>query len=257
MRLTSFKAALARIPAARALNLAPERPRIEKLALIIVEAAIELVPEELWDHPAVRAYAARRGRKPGEILLDRSYHHAAMKKLPEAEKRGRPDITHFVLLEALGSPLNKRGLLEVWVQARSGHVIWVNPETRLPRVYERFKGLIEKLYRVPVVEADGKVLLRLEEKGLERLIEDIDPDLRILLSERGELTSWSKLASILTSARKPMIMIGGFPHGDFHRNVYQLADRMVSIWPEALEAWIIASRAISIVESALKLGEYD
>jgi len=224
---------------------------------VVVEAAVELVPEELWDHPAVRAYAARRGRKPGEILLDRSYHHAAMKKLPEAEKRGRPDITHFVLLEALGSPLNKRGLLEVWVQARSGHVIWVNPETRLPRVYERFKGLIEKLYRVPVVEADGKVLLRLEEKGLEQLIEDIDPDLRILFSERGELTSWSKLASILTSARKPMIMIGGFPRGDFHRNVYQLADRVVSIWPEALEAWIIASRAISMVESALKLGEYD
>jgi len=230
---------------------------LEKLVVVVVEAAIELVPEELWDHPSVRAYAARRGKKPGEILLDRSYHHAAMKRIPEAEKRGRPDITHFTLLEVLGSPLNKRGLVEVYVQARSGHIIWVNPETRLPRVYERFKGLIEKLYKVPVVEADGKVLLRLEEASLEDLLERLNPDLRILLSERGELMKWSKLGELITSARKPLIMIGGFPHGDFRRSVYQLADKVVSIWPEALDAWIIASRVISIVENALKLGEYD
>jgi len=34
-----------------------------------------------------------------------------MKKLRESEKRGRPDIVHFALLEALGSPLNKEILL--------------------------------------------------------------------------------------------------------------------------------------------------
>jgi len=228
---------------------------LEKLVIVIVEAAVELVPEELWDHPSVRAYAARRDKKPGEILLDRSYHHAAMKKISEAEKRGRPDIAHFTLLEILGSPLNKRGLVEVYLQARSGHIIWVNSETRLPRVYDRFKGLIEKLYKAPVVEADGKVLLKLEEASLKDLLEEVNPDLRILLSEKGELMKWSRLGELITSARKPLVMIGGFPHGDFHKSTYELADLVVSIWPEALEAWITASRITSIIEHALGIGE--
>ena len=228
---------------------------MEKLILIIVEAAIELVPESIQDHPSVRAYAARRGRKPWEILLDRSYHHSAMRRLPEAEKRGRPDITHFILLEALGSPLNKLSLLEVYVHARSGHVIWVNPETRLPRVYERFKGVIEKLYQEPVVEADGKILLKLEEKALGQLLDEVKPDLKILLSEKGELIGWSSFGELVTSARRPAIMIGGFPHGDFHKSTYEAADKIVSLWPEPLEAWIITSRTISIVEHALGVGE--
>jgi len=228
---------------------------LEKLILLIVEAAVELVPESIWDHPAVRAYAARRGKKPWEVLLDRSYHHAAMKKLPEAEKRGRPDIVHFILLEALGSPLNKRGMLEVYIQTRSGHVIWVNPKTRLPRVYERFKGLIEKLYREPVVEADGEVLLKMEEKSLSQLIKHLKPDLRILLSENGELMRWSAFGKLLNSLEKPLVMIGGFPRGDFHKETMDNADEVISIWPEALEAWIIASRIISLAEQVLKLGE--
>ncbi len=228
---------------------------MEKLILVVTEAAIELVPENICGHPAVRAYAARRGKKPEEVLLDRSYHHAAMKKLREAEQRGRPDITHFILLEVLGSPLNKLGLLEVYVQTRSGHVIWVSPETRLPRVYERFKGLIEKLYKEPVVEAEGKTLLKLEKKALTDLTEEVKPDIRILLSEKGRPTKWSRLGELLVSMKRPLVMIGGFPRGDFHEETVRNADEVISIWPESLEAWIIASRVVSIAENALGIGE--
>jgi len=228
---------------------------LKRLILAVVEAAVELVPERIWDHPAVKAYASRRGKKPGEVLLDRSYHHAAMRNLKEAEQRGRPDITHFILLEALGSPLNRRGMLEVYVQTRSGHVIWINPETRLPRVYERFKGLIEKLYKEPVVEADGKILLKLERKGLTELIKEVKPDARILLSERGRLVKWGELGRLLTARERPMVMIGGFPRGDFHEETLRSAEEVISIWPEPLEAWVVASRAISIVEQAIGIGD--
>lgn len=229
---------------------------LEKLVLLVVEAAIELVPRGIRDHPAVRAYAAKRGKKPGEVLLDRSYHHAAMKKLANSEKRGRPDITHFILLESFGSPLNKRGLLETYVHTMNGHAIWANPETRLPRVYERFKGLIEKLYRNPIVEVDGKILLKLEEKSLEDLIMEIDPDIRILLSEGGKLMRWKELGELIISRKKPLVMVGGFPRGDFCEETIKNADEIVSIWPEPLEAWIVTSRVISIIEQALGFGEY-
>ena len=228
---------------------------MEKLVLVIVEAAIELVPKSIRNHPAVRAYAAKRGKRPEEVLLDRSYHHAAMRKLREAEQRGRPDISHFILLEALGSPLNKCGMLELYVQTRSGHVIWINPETRLPRIYERFKGLIEKLYEEPIVKADGRILLKLEEKKLSELIKEVDPDICILLSEDGKPTKWSEFGKIITSRRKPLVMIGGFPRGGFHEETIRNADEIISLWPEPLEAWVIASRVISITEQALKIGE--
>ena len=226
---------------------------MEKLILVIVEAAVELVPEEIRGHPSVRAEAKRRGKRVDEILLDRSYHHAAMKNLPENWKRGRPDITHFTLLEALGSPLNRLGLLETYVQLRDGHIIWINPETRLPRVYERFKGLIEKLYKQPIVEADEKILLKMERKTLKNLIDELRPDLKILLSEDGEEVGWKELGELVTSHQRPMIMVGGFPRGDFSPETKKHADKIVRIWPTPLEAWTATSRILCIIEQNLNI----
>ena len=228
---------------------------MEKLILVIVEAAVELVPEEIRGHPSVRAEARRRGKRVDEILLDRSYHHAAMKNLSENWKRGRPDITHFTLLEALGSPLNRLGLLETFVQLRDGHIIWINPETRLPRVYERFKGLIEKLYKQPIVEADEKILLKMERKTLKNLIDELRPDLKILLSEDGEEVGWKELGELVTSHQKPMIMIGGFPRGDFSPETKKHADKIVRIWPTPLEAWTVTSRILCIIEQKLNIQQ--
>ncbi|MCD6261004.1 MAG: 16S rRNA methyltransferase [Thaumarchaeota archaeon] len=228
---------------------------MEKLILVIVEAAVELVPEEIRGHPSVRAEARRRGKRVDEILLDRSYHHAAMKDLPENWKRGRPDITHFTLLEALGSPLNRLGLLETYVQLRDGHVIWINPETRLPRVYERFKGLIEKLYMEPVVKVDEKILLKMERKALKNLIDELRPDLKILLSEDGEEVGWKELGELIISHQKPMIMVGGFPRGDFSPETKKHADKIVRIWPTPLEAWTVTSRILCIIEQNLNIQQ--
>ena len=77
------------------------------LNLFFVESSLELVPRKIARHPSVTRNAQREGKNPEGVLLDRSLHHHAMLSLPEAEKRGRPDIIHFCLLEALGSPLNK------------------------------------------------------------------------------------------------------------------------------------------------------
>ncbi|MCF8885385.1 MAG: 16S rRNA methyltransferase [Nitrososphaerota archaeon] len=221
---------------------------MEKLYFVIVEAAVELVPREISRHPSVIAYASRKGKKPVEVLLDRSYHHSAMHDLPKAWKRGRPDITHFTLLEILGSPLNKSGLVETYVCTQDGYIIYVDPETRLPRVYERFKGLIEKLYREPVVEVNGKILLRLERGGIRDLIEKVRPDVKILLSEKGVQVKWSDIGEKICMYSKPMVMLGGFPRGDFEEETIMNADMEVSIWSQPLESWIVASRILAILE---------
>ncbi|MCP8317603.1 MAG: 16S rRNA methyltransferase, partial [archaeon] len=63
----------------------------KSLVLILAESALELIPHELWKHPSVVKHASSKGKKVSEILLDRSYHHSAMLRLKDSEKRGRPD----------------------------------------------------------------------------------------------------------------------------------------------------------------------
>ena len=116
------------------------------LTFILAESALETVPQELWKHPAIENYSEKKGKSPRLIVLDRSYHHAAMEGMKDGEKRGRPDIVHFSLLEALGSPLNREGLLKVYVHTFDDHVISVDPQTRLPKNYNRFIGLMEQLF---------------------------------------------------------------------------------------------------------------
>ena len=87
------------------------------LILILAESALERIPKKLWTHPAVKSYAQERKKPAKLLLLDRSYHHFAMRELKENQKRGRPDIIHFSLLEALSSALNKEGFLQVFVHA--------------------------------------------------------------------------------------------------------------------------------------------
>ena len=57
------------------------------------------------------------------------------KKLNNWRKRGRPDIVHLCLLEALESPLNKNKILSVYVHTYDNKIIYINPEVRLPRNY--------------------------------------------------------------------------------------------------------------------------
>jgi len=119
---------------------------VKRLLLVIVEAAVELVPRELLGHPAVRKHAARTGKDPSRMLLDRSYHHAAMRRLEDSAKRGRPDIPYHILLDAVDSPLYASGGLGLYVSTRDGMVLEVGERVRLPRSYHRFVGLLEDLY---------------------------------------------------------------------------------------------------------------
>lgn len=42
----------------------------------------------------------------------------------------------------LDSPLNKAGLLQVYLRTNKNVLIEINPQTRIPRTYKRFAGLM-------------------------------------------------------------------------------------------------------------------
>ena len=141
------------------------------LDLVFVETSLELVPPEILRHPSVKRNAKRRGKRAEETLLDRSLHHYAMDRLSDAEKRGRPDILHFCMLEAMGSPLNRKGHLRLWVNTLQGYNIEVAPSTRPPRDCLRFNSLMEQLFVNGQVPPDSKEpLMKLSKAYLEDLV---------------------------------------------------------------------------------------
>jgi len=225
------------------------------LILVLAESALETVPEGLWTHSSVQRYGKLRRKLPGLVLLDRSYHHSAMKTLTMGEKRGRPDIVHFALLEALGSPLNKEKLLTVNVHTFNDYVISVNPETRLPRNYSRFVSLMEQLFefrRIPLNEAETP-LLSLKKQTLTQLMHEIQPSYVLALSRIGKSMTLEAAVSKLAGERQPVVLVGGFPRGHFSKATTKLADEVVCIDKEMLETWTVVSRVIYEFEHALSL----
>ncbi|MEN3047920.1 MAG: hypothetical protein ABDH63_03965 [Candidatus Caldarchaeales archaeon] len=222
-----------------------------RVDLVIAEAAIELVPRELWREPDVVSYCRRRKKDVRWTLLDSSYHHRAMRGLSDGHRRGRPDIVHFALLEALGSPLNLSGMLGVHVHTWDNRWIRVNPATRLPRVYDRFKGLIEQLYKEGrVASGDGAVLLEMEESDLRGVLERLGPGTRVLLHESGDdMEAAIGAGSVGVDDMK--LIVGGFPHGDFSREVLEAADIRLRVSSHRLDAWVAVSRALCLLERRL------
>lgn len=225
-----------------------------RIILLLVETAVELIPQEIRNHPTIQAYCKWRGLDPKWTILDSSYHHSAMKNLNSPEKRGRPDILHFTLLEALGSPLNQAGLLEIYCHTHDQAFIEINPNVRLPRVYERFKGLLSQLYREKEIKTDsGEILLRLMSKNIAEAVNDLRPDHVYLLSEKGRQINRHELGEIFKNNDRPLFMVGCYPHGDFLEGTKNLAEDSLSISRMRLDAWTAVSRLLCIAEQALSI----
>ncbi len=216
--------------------------------LVVAEAALERIPKALWKHPAVVRNAERRGKPAKELLLDVSYHYSAMHGLQEREKRGRPDIVHFTLLEALGSPLSRHDLLQVYVHSRAGVSIQVATGTRLPRNYERFLGLFEQVLKAGRAPLTGESLLTAREESLGNLLAGLGASRRFLLRENAAHHSLKQLGKAMHDAENAVILVGGFPHGDFNPVTRSLADQEASIYPESLEAWTVVARTLGVLE---------
>lgn len=54
----------------------------------------------------------------------------------------RPDIVHQSLLMLMDSPLNRAGLLQVYIRTEKNVLIEINPQTRIPRTFKRFAGMM-------------------------------------------------------------------------------------------------------------------
>lgn len=223
------------------------------LHLILADSALERVPKAIWTHPTIYKRAKKEGKHPGDIFLDRTYHHKAMLKLKNNRKRGRPDIVHFSLLVALGTPLNKEGLLKVYVHTINDYIIYINPEVRLPKNYNRFIGLMEQLYKYRQLTREGPKLLSLKKATFHKLVEEVAPSYIIAFSRRGKPKFVQDVFKSLKMKKDLMVIVGAFPFGKLSQKILKIVDEIITIDFESLEAWIVVSRIISEYEKAIGL----
>jgi rRNA small subunit pseudouridine methyltransferase Nep1 len=219
------------------------------LHLIIADAELETVPKEISHERVIRWHARRKGRRETEILLDSNYHYPAMRRLADSERRGRPDIVHICLLLALDSPLNRAGLLRIYLHTRNNKLITVYPEVRIPRSFNRFVGLMEQLFLTGSAPHE-KPLLKLSDASLKDIVSKINPTKVITLSEKGEKKFFEDIFSGLSIADDVCVIAGGFPHGDFLSDVRGVSDEILCIDPEPLDAPTVVSRIIFSYEDS-------
>lgn len=212
------------------------------LSLVIAESALELVPSELQNHNSVLASARRFNKKPSEILLDVSWHFAAMKGIKDEVKRGRPDLIHFCLLEVCSIPLYFENKIRVFVHTIDNKVIFIGKGVRLPKSYHRFMGLMEKLHSTGKIEENNKKLLEIKKIDFASLIGEIKPKKTLGLSRKGASSSYQEVAQEIDDGT--CIVVGGFSKGQFSDKIKKHLDKILSVDRNPLEAHIIISRLL-------------
>merc|ERR1719483_740793 len=89
-------------------------------------------------------------------LLSCDRHHSVGKRVKKDVSTCRPDITHQCLLMLMDSPLNRANLLQVYIKTEKNVLIEINPQTRIPRTFDRFCGLmVQLLDKLSIRASDG------------------------------------------------------------------------------------------------------
>ena len=219
------------------------------LTIILAESSLELIPNHLSHHPSVDSYSKKFKKKPSSTLLDNSWHFGAMKGLENEIKRGRPDIVHLTLLSICTSPAFYENKLKIFIHTINDEIISINNNTRLPKSYHRFQGLMEKLFLTKKIDSETEILMEMKNSSLSKLISEIKPNEIIGLTTKGQKTTFEKL--IHQTNENSCILIGGFQKGHFNKENEKIIQKSFSIHDSSLEAHLVASRLVYEYEKTI------
>jgi rRNA small subunit pseudouridine methyltransferase Nep1 len=177
-----------------------------------------------------------------------------MGKLPDSGKRGRPDIVHFALMEALGTPLFFKDMLRVHVHTIDDKLIAIADNLRIPKSYFRFEGLMVGLFRDKIVKSDeGEVLMEISDGTLADLLNAVKSSHVIGLSTTGVEGTAEKVV-VENLADDCTFVVGGFPRGHFSETTTRELTMAYSIGDIGLEAHVVIARILYECEKLLEKG---
>ena len=148
-------------------------------------------------------------------LLNCDDHQHIIRKAGKNIADCRPDITHQCLLALLDSPLNKAGLLQVYIHTAQNVLIEVNPQIRIPRTFKRFCGLMVKLlFKLKIRSASGDATLLKVIRN--PIVDHLPPGCRKIACSfsANKLVDLKDYVPMLPKDEPICFSIGGFAHGD-------------------------------------------
>ncbi|XP_068591911.1 ribosomal RNA small subunit methyltransferase NEP1 [Cebidichthys violaceus] len=203
-----------------------DRMADRRLVVVLEGASLETVKVgktfELLNCDQHKNIIVKSGRNPGHI---------------------RPDITHQCLLMLMDSPLNRAGLLQVYIHTEKNALIEINPQTRIPRTFTRFCGLmVQLLHKLSVRAADGpQRLLRMIKNPVSDHLPPGCPRMSTSFSSAGEAVCPRSLVPEGPAA----VVIGAFAHGAVN---VDYTEKTVSISNYPLSAALTCAKMCSAFE---------
>ena len=192
--------------------------------------------------------------KKNPQIINCDDHYKIIKSMKKKLDEFRPDIIHQCLLNLFDSPLNKSGLLQVYIHTNKNILIEINPKTRIPRTFKRFSGLFSQLFLNNEIKIgtnnNDEILLKILNTKIESLIEDMP---KILLSEKGRLVDidiyCKNLENNLKEKKNKNIcfIIGTNPKGDID-SMIKYNDDCISLSSFDLDSNIVCAKICSSFE---------
>jgi rRNA small subunit pseudouridine methyltransferase Nep1 len=220
------------------------------LHLFLVDTALERIPAEFVQHKSVTQNLEKFGN--AARLLDTTLHHSFMHDLPRSEARGRPDILHHFLLQALGSPANLAGKLKIYFHSPDG-LYSVRADMRCPRDIHRFKSLMVQLLELGHIPAEKPYLIERIAPTLQPwIMEHFEPSRIWKMSRSGTQTQFPTLCHEKAwHTNDVAVLIGGFQKGSFSPQISALPGNLISLTTESLDSWVVVTRILSAFEYGL------
>ncbi|XP_015787869.1 ribosomal RNA small subunit methyltransferase NEP1 [Tetranychus urticae] len=182
-------------------------------------------------------------------LLNCDDHISQIRKYKKDPAFCRPDITHQCLLMLFDSPLNRAGLLQVYIHTLQNVLIEINPATRFPRTFKRFANLMVQLLHKLSIRAAG---------GSDRLLKviknPVQSHLPIGCKKIGTSFSCKKLVhckELVPTDESPLVVvIGAMAHGQVEADY---VDETVSISQYPLSGALACTKIVSAFEEAWEI----
>ena len=182
--------------------------------------------------------------KKNPEIINSDDHRNLIKKMNKSFEDFRPDVLHHCLLNLFESPLNKAGMLQVYIRTKENVLIEISPKTKIPRTIKRFCGLMGQLlqkYRIRAMNS-SEVLIKIIKNPITQYIPFGCPI--ISTSEKSKTVKLEDYINNLKSNNVAFV-IGAISKGDV--NIDYMTDT-ISISSFPLTAGIVCSKICTAFE---------
>ena len=182
--------------------------------------------------------------KKNPEIINSDDHRTLIKKMNKSLEDFRPDVLHQCLLNLFESPLNKAGMLQVYIRTKENVLIEISPKTKIPRTIKRFCGLMGQLlqkYRIRAMNS-SEVLLKVIKNPITQYIPFGCPI--ISTNEKSKMVKLEEYIDTLKSNNVAFV-VGAISKGDV--NIDYMTDT-ISISSFPLTAGIVCSKICTAFE---------